>query len=101
MRRMPPNLLSRSFSLDIPFHAGCSSASTQALHRVSCHPVGVEGAGSLTLPSLGDFVEVRSRPWLVEGVEDKGQGLFALKLSCISDDAQGESLEIAWDAEIG
>ena len=52
-------------------------------------------------PSIGDFVELRSRPWLVEGSDDKGNGLTALKLSCISDDAQGEYLEVAWDAEIG
>jgi len=52
-------------------------------------------------PEIGDFVEVRGRPCLVEGIDDKGEGLFALKLSCISDDAQGESLEVAWDAEIG
>jgi len=52
-------------------------------------------------PEIGDFVEVRGRPWLVEGIDDKGEGLSALKLSCISDDAQGESLEVAWDAEIG
>jgi hypothetical protein len=52
-------------------------------------------------PEIGDFVEVRGRPWLVEGIDDKGEGLSALKLSCISDDAQGEMLEVAWDAEIG
>jgi SNF2-related domain/Helicase conserved C-terminal domain len=52
-------------------------------------------------PTVGDFVEVRGRPWLVEGIDDKGEGLSALKLSCISDDAQGETLEVAWDAEIG
>jgi hypothetical protein len=52
-------------------------------------------------PGIGDFVEVRGRPWLVEGIEDKGGVLSALKLSCISDDAQGEALEVAWDMEIG
>ena len=52
-------------------------------------------------PEIGDFVEVRGRPWLVEGIDDKGQRLSALKLSCISDDAQGEPLEVVWDAEIG
>jgi hypothetical protein len=52
-------------------------------------------------PQIGDFVEVRGRPWLVEGIDDKGGGLSALQLSCISDDAQGETLEVAWDAEIG
>jgi hypothetical protein len=52
-------------------------------------------------PEIGDFVEVRGRPWLVEGIDDKGEWLSALQLSCISDDAQGETLEVAWDAEIG
>jgi hypothetical protein len=52
-------------------------------------------------PEIGDFVEVRGRPWLVEGIDDKGEGLSALKLSCISDDAQGEALEVAWEAETG
>ena len=52
-------------------------------------------------PRIGDFVEVRGRPWPVEGIDDKGEGLSALKLSCISDDAQGEALEVAWDAAIG
>lgn len=53
-----------------------------------------------SLPSVGDFVEVRSRPWLVEGIEDKGAGLTAVRLACIADDAQGEILEVAWDAEV-
>lgn len=52
-------------------------------------------------PSVGDFVEVRSRPWLVEGVDDLGAGLTTLRLSCIADDAQGELLDISWDSEIG
>jgi hypothetical protein len=49
----------------------------------------------------GAFVELRGRPWLVEEAV-KGDGDFeTLKLSCIADDAQGEQLEILWDAEIG
>jgi hypothetical protein len=52
-------------------------------------------------PEIGDFVEVRGRPWIVEGIDDKGGGLSALQLSCISDDAQGEALEVAWDADTG
>jgi hypothetical protein len=54
-----------------------------------------------TAPEIGDFVEVQGRPWLVEGIDDKGEDLLALKLSCISDDAQGELLEVAWEAETG
>src|SRR3954454_23768234 len=48
----------------------------------------------------GDFVELRGRPWLVESADDDA-GLATIKLSCIADDAQGEPLEVLWDAEIG
>ena len=63
------------------------------------HPTAVREGCSQLAPVIGDFVEVRGRPWLVEGVDDKGAGLTALKLACISDDAQGETLEVAWAAE--
>ena len=49
----------------------------------------------------GSFVELRGRPWLVEEVQGELTGLRTLNLSCIADDAQGERLEILWDAEIG
>lgn len=49
----------------------------------------------------GNFVQVRGRPWLVESVGDEADGLRTLQLSCISDDAQGEALEVLWDSEIG
>jgi hypothetical protein len=49
----------------------------------------------------GSFVELRCRPWLVEEVQGEANDLQTLNLSCISDDAQGERLEILWDAEIG
>ena len=49
----------------------------------------------------GSFVELRGRPWLVEALNDDGSDLQTLSLSCISDDAQGERLEVLWDAEIG
>lgn len=48
----------------------------------------------------GDFIEVRGKPWLVEALVGDGSDLPALSLSCISDDAQGERLDILWDAEI-
>ncbi len=51
--------------------------------------------------NIGDFVELRGRPWLVEGVDERAGGLRVLALSCIADDAQGESLSVVWDAEIG
>lgn len=49
----------------------------------------------------GSFVELRGRPWLVEAVHGEANDLQTLNLSCIADDAQGERLEILWDAEIG
>jgi hypothetical protein len=49
----------------------------------------------------GSFVDLRGRPWLVEEVGGEANDLQTLNLSCISDDAQGERLEILWDAEIG
>lgn len=45
----------------------------------------------------GGFVELQGRPWLVEEVQGELTDLQTL----ISDDAQGERLEILWDAEIG
>ncbi len=49
----------------------------------------------------GDFVEVRGRQWLVEAINDAQPDLTTVKLSCIADDAQGEQIEVLWDAEIG
>src|SRR5258705_6286506 len=49
----------------------------------------------------GAFVELRGRPWLVEGIVKSDGDFESLKLSCIADDAQGEQLEVIWDAEIG
>lgn len=48
----------------------------------------------------GQFVELRGRPWLVEAVDDREAGLTTLRLSCVADDAQGEQIEVLWDAEI-
>jgi hypothetical protein len=64
---------------------------------------GVAGSNPATptIIGLGDFVEARGRPWLVEAVDDSEPGLTTVRLSCIADDAQGEQIEILWDAEIG
>ena len=51
------------------------------------------------VPQPGDFVRVRSRRWLVEDGQAV-EGLSALRLSCIDDDAQGESVSVLWDAEL-
>jgi SNF2 family DNA or RNA helicase len=52
------------------------------------------------MPKIGDFVELRGRRWLVEAVDPEESDLRSLSLSCISDDAQGETLDVIWDAEI-
>jgi len=49
---------------------------------------------------VGQFVSIRGRRWLVEGPGSADGRLETVRLSCISDDAQGEPLEVLWDAEI-
>jgi hypothetical protein len=51
-------------------------------------------------PQRGDFVRVRTRRWLVEDERSAGEGLTALRLACVDDDAQGEAVEVLWDAEL-
>ena len=50
-----------------------------------------------TAPQRGDFVRVRTRRWLVEDERSAGDGLTALHLACVDDDAQGEVIEVLWD----
>ena len=38
---------------------------------------------------------------MVEAINDAQPDLTTVKLSCIADDAQGEQIEVLWDAEIG
>lgn len=54
------------------------------------------------IPSNGDIVRVRSRQYLVEGVEPPPQpgDSTLVRLSCIEDDAQGEPLAVLWEREI-
>lgn len=51
-------------------------------------------------PVLGELVQVRSRRWLVEGVETSDEGRCTVQLACADDDAQGEELAVLWDYEI-
>jgi SNF2 family DNA or RNA helicase len=53
-----------------------------------------------TAPQRGDFVRVRTRRWLVEEERSAGDGLMALRLACVDDDAQGEVIEVLWGAEL-
>ena len=54
-------------------------------------------------PEVGELVQVRSRRWLVEEVvPDELPGRSALvTLACADDDAQGQSLQVFWDYELG
>lgn len=49
--------------------------------------------------STGDFVSVRGRRWLVQGVTAR-ERQQRVALACIEDDAQGERLDVIWEAEI-
>jgi ERCC4-related helicase len=60
----------------------------------------VDGSMGETIEQ-GSFVQLRGRPWLVEALQGDATDLQTLSLSCIADDAQGERLEVLWDAEIG
>jgi superfamily II DNA or RNA helicase len=47
----------------------------------------------------GQIVRVRTRNWLVEDVAPSSSGTW-LRLSCVDDDAQGDTLEVLWEAEL-
>jgi len=51
-----------------------------------------------SLPSPGDIVHVRTRTYLVEGV-DPGVGGHLIRAACLDDDAQGQPLEAIWEIE--
>lgn len=55
---------------------------------------------TMSLPIPGDFVALRARRWLVERAEWVGDRLPVVDLACLDDDAQGEPLQVLWDAEI-
>ena len=50
-------------------------------------------------PAAGQLVRVRTRHWLVEDVAPSANGSW-LRLSCLDDDAQGDSLEVIWESEL-
>ena len=58
-------------------------------------------AVQVSLPTPGQIVHLRSRRWLVETVETRGDGDSPLvRLACADDDAQGQVLDVFWDYEI-
>ncbi len=58
--------------------------------------------GERVIPAVGDIVRVRSRQYLVEGVEPPREPTEStlVRLSCLQDDAQGETLEVLWEREV-
>lgn len=53
-------------------------------------------------PKQGEIVRVRSRRYLVEGVEPATvpEDQTLVRLSCLEDDAEGEELEVLWEKEV-
>ncbi|HWQ90568.1 MAG TPA: SNF2-related protein, partial [Clostridia bacterium] len=49
--------------------------------------------------STGQLVRVRTRHWLVEDVQPSPTGSW-LRLACVDDDAQGDSIEVIWETEL-
>ena len=56
--------------------------------------------GTIRVPQVGEFIEVRAQPRLVEAVDRTAENAIGVSLSCIADDAQGELLDVLWDAEL-
>jgi SNF2 family DNA or RNA helicase len=51
------------------------------------------------VPQVGDVVRLRTRTYLVEGI-DPGTGGHLVRMACLDDDAQGQSLEAVWELEL-
>jgi superfamily II DNA or RNA helicase len=59
-------------------------------------------SNAAVLPQAGQIARVRQRAYLVETVtrpQDNAGGTL-VKLSCVEDDAQGQSLDVLWESEI-
>jgi hypothetical protein len=57
---------------------------------------------ALSAPTIGDFVSLRLRHWLVEGADPPRLSGDAKRVSlrCIDDDASGQELEVLWECEL-
>jgi superfamily II DNA or RNA helicase len=57
---------------------------------------------SLSVPEIGDIITIRQRTYLVEDVcpPSVPKQATLCKLSCVDDDAQGQSLEVLWQHEL-
>jgi len=50
-------------------------------------------------PEPGEVVRIRTRTYLVEGVES-GVGGHCVQMACLDDDAQGQPLQVVWELEL-
>jgi hypothetical protein len=50
--------------------------------------------------SAGTLVRVRQRTFLVEGVRSASNKASVVSLACVDDDAQGQRLDVIWEAEV-
>ncbi len=55
---------------------------------------------SKKIPEAGQLVRVRTRTYLVEGVDHLGGIGTHARLACLDDDAQGQQLEVIWEIEL-
>ncbi|HYV03450.1 MAG TPA: SNF2-related protein, partial [Blastocatellia bacterium] len=55
---------------------------------------------SVKVPEAGQVVRVRTRTYLVEGVDHRGGIGTLVQLACLDDDAQGQRLEVVWELEL-
>lgn len=53
----------------------------------------------LSIPEIGSFISLRGKTWIVERTEPKGPVQAVTLISC-EDDSQGETLELAYAAEL-
>jgi ERCC4-related helicase len=53
----------------------------------------------LSIPEIGSFISLRGKTWIVERTEQKGPVQAVTLISC-EDDSQGETLELAYAAEL-
>ncbi|MGD1001487.1 MAG: DISARM system SNF2-like helicase DrmD [Candidatus Brocadiia bacterium] len=56
-------------------------------------------AQGVRTPQAGDIVRLRTRTYLVEGVERALEG-HHVRMACLDDDAQGQPLEAIWELEL-
>lgn len=63
-------------------------------------PTAGTGVGCAPTPIPGQAVRIRTRTYLVESVQPSPGTGTLIRLACLDDDAQGQSLEVVWELEL-